>query len=49
LLPVANFAVATDLFRTANIDEQGNITMQKNANLKKYTDKLADTIFRGLK
>ncbi len=49
LLPVANFAVATDLFRTANIDEQGNITMQKNANLKKYIDKLADTIFRGLK
>lgn len=49
LLPVANFAVATDLFKTANIDEQGNITMQKNADLKKYIDKLTDTIFRGLK
>ncbi|MDD5020678.1 MAG: TetR/AcrR family transcriptional regulator [Endomicrobiaceae bacterium] len=49
LLPIANFAVVTELFKTESIDEQGTIIMKKNVNLKKYTDKLTDTIFRGLK
>ncbi len=49
ILPAPNFAVATDLFRVADIDSDGNITMEKNADLKAYIDKLADLILRGLK
>lgn len=49
ILPAANFAVATDLFKIADIDSDGNITMEKNADLKTYIDKLADLILRGLK
>lgn len=49
ILPAPNFAVATDLFKVTDIDSDGNITMENNADLKTYIEKLADLIFRGLK
>jgi AcrR family transcriptional regulator len=49
LIPTVNFAVATELFKTERIDEDGTIVNSGKADFTNYVNNLIDIIFRGLK
>ncbi len=49
LIPSVNFAVATELFKTERIEEDGTIVNSAKADFNNYIHNLIDIIFRGLK